>query len=507
MKEKKRILIIEDDPSFISFLKENLKDKYLLAVAKNGSIGIKKALSNHFDIILLDIILEGIDGFTVCQNLKANPITNKVPILILSSQENIQSILKGFDSGASDYLHKPFHPQELHKRIEVHLKMNDLNNQLTKQASVNIKKKLEFSQFITNLAHELRSPLNSIIGFSEILNDPEIEAEDRQGFLRHINQGGHNLLRLLNDLIDYSKIEAETLNLHYSQIDIEKELKDLAQHTNDELLKNGVLQKNIIFKSQERKEKLFIHSDIVRILQIITNFIDNAIKFSRDTDIILAYEINKYQLKIYVQDFGIGMTKEELDSLFFVGSSQSGMIKLKEAGKGLGLAISNKLAHLLNGKISVESQEGKGSTFSLSIPLVIDSEKDFTETTSPQTYKWSDKLLLIAEDMMVNFLFYQALLKKTGVKIIHAKNGEEVLDLLIDYKPDLILMDMVMPKMDGLEATLCVRKLHPEIPIIAQSSVNSYEDKETIYRAGCNDIISKPIKPQILLSKINRFFE
>jgi CheY-like chemotaxis protein len=146
-----------------------------------------------------------------------------------------------------------------------------------------------------------------------------------------------------------------------------------------------------------------------------------------------------------------------------------------------------------------------GSTFSIVLPRNFTNSDDFESEI--QTYDWSDKQILIAEDVIVNFLFYKALFKKTQVELIHAKDGLEVLELLQENNPDLILMDMIMPNMDGLEATLEVRKSHPHIPIIAQSGANTREDKENIYRAGCNDIISKPIKPHILLNKIHRFIE
>lgn len=509
MKDKKRILIIEDEASIVSLLKENLKEKYMLAVARNGKTGLTKAWANTFDLILLDIELGDIDGFTVCKKLKKHPSTALVPVIIVSARDNLESTVEGFQSGASDYIHKPFHPEELHKRIEVHLKMSDLNRKLRSQASATQKSKIEFSQFISSLAHELRSPLNSIIGFSEILNDPDLNIEDRQNFLRYINQGGNNLLRLLNDLIDYSKIEAETLSVHFSKVNITKEINELVSHINDDLYKNGIKDKKVIvLPNAEMKDTTTVFTDIVRFLQIIRNFIDNAIKYTDEGEIEVGFKIiEEKQIKIFVKDKGIGMSEEVMQSLFRVGSFGSGLIQIKKAGKGLGLAVSYKLSKLIGGQLEVTSTEGQGSMFSIQIPINFMQDHEANASQDIQKYHWDNKLLLIAEDVMVNYLFYVALLKKTKVNIIHAKNGLEVMELLENHSPDLILMDMVMPKMDGLEATLQVRKYYPQIPIIAQSSIASYDDKEAIYRAGCNDIISKPIKPHLLMNKINRFFE
>lgn len=509
MKEKKRILIIEDEASIVSLLKENLKEKYSLAVARNGKTGLTKAWANSFDLILLDVELGDIDGFTICKKLKKHPSTAMVPTIIVSARDNLESTVEGFQSGASDYIYKPFHPEELHKRIEVHLKMGDLNTRLRNQASATQKSKIEFSQFISSLAHELRSPLNSIIGFSEILNDPELEVEDKQNFLRFINQGGNNLLKLLNDLIDYSKIEAETLSIHFSKVNIDRELSELCTHYNDDLIKNGITDKKVVYVQEKPLvETSHILTDIVRFLQIIRNFIDNAIKYTEDGTIEIGYTLlEKNQIKVYVKDKGVGMSKEVLQSLFNVGTYDSGLIQIKKAGKGLGLAVAYKLSKLIGGQLDVQSTEGEGSIFSIIIPCNFMDDQDLPKAQDVQKYRWDTKLLLIAEDVMVNYLFYVALLKKTNVNIIHAKNGVEVMELLENHTPDLILMDMIMPKMDGLEATQQVRKYYPQIPIIAQSSIASYEDKEAIYRAGCNDIITKPIKPHLLLNKINRFFE
>ena len=508
MKEKKRILIIEDEASIVSLLKENLKQKYLTAVARNGKTGLTKAWANSFDLILLDIELGDIDGFTICKKLKKHPSTAMVPVIIVSARDNVESTVEGFQSGASDYIHKPFHAEELHKRIEVHLKMSDMNRRLRSQATATQKSKIEFSQFISSLAHELRSPLNSIIGFSEILNDPQLSQEDRQNFLRFINQGGHNLLKLLNDLIDYSKIEAETLSIHFSKVNIGKELQELTTHFNDDLIKNDIKNKQVSLVSPDNTDDVIVLTDIVRFIQIIRNFIDNALKYTNEGEIKIGYKLlEKNQLKVFVQDQGIGMSNEVMQSLFKVGSYGSGLIQIKKAGKGLGLAVSYKLSKLIGGQLDVQSTEGQGSIFSIIIPCNFMDNQDIPKAQDVQKYRWDNKLLLIAEDVMVNYLFYVALLKKTNVNIIHAKNGLEVLDLLENHSPDLILMDMIMPKMDGLEATVQVRKYYPQIPIIAQSSIASYDDKEAIYRAGCNDIITKPIKPHLLLNKINRFFE
>lgn len=267
------------------------------------------------------------------------------------------------------------------------------------------------------------------------------------------------------------------------------------------------LKKEIIFHQSDPKDKdLLVFTDIVRFIQIIRNFIENAIKFTPEGKIEIGYLINNQnQIEVYVKDQGIGMNQDEIDNLFTMDTFSGGLIQLKKSGKGLGMAVSHKLSNMIGGEIKVESKAGLGSTFSLVLPL------NFTNTdeieTEIQSYNWEGKQILIAEDVMVNFLFYKALFKKTNVELIHAKDGLEVLELLEENNPDLILMDMIMPKMDGLQATLEVRKSHPHIPIIAQSGANGREDKENIYRAGCNDIISKPIKPHILLNKIHRFIE
>lgn len=510
MGKSAKILIVDDDSLGLRLMKKALDGKgYKIATATNGKTALTKAWANNFDIIILDIKLPDINGFQICEKLKQHPATSNVPVIFLTGLNNHKDVVKGFESGAVDYISKPFNADEFNKRIDNHLKLRDYAKNLEENARISEEAKLNISTFISSLAHELKNPLNSIIGFSEILQGKNISEEEKFSYLKHINGSGQDLLHLLNDLIDLSKIEANLLDIHFSTIYLNNELQDIVKNYSDKVYRVRGDNVKIELDLGNDDPKFTLLTDILRFTQIFSNLIDNAIKYTETGTITVGYQLkSNKKIQFFVRDTGIGMNEEDLENIFEEYELAHQKMKVTKSGKGIGLAIAKKLSHLLKGEIGANSILGRGSDFYFTLPrLEADSEELSSHTNKEQLYNWEGKKILIAEDVMVNYLFFVALFKKTNVELIHARDGYQVLDTLKETEVDLILMDMVMPGLDGIATTKEVRKTHLHVPIIAQTSMSERTDKDNIFKAGCNDIITKPIKPLILLNKIDRFFE
>lgn len=510
MTKSAKILIVDDDSLGLRLMRKALEGKgHKLATANNGKTALTKTWANSFDIIILDVKLPDIDGFQICEKLKQHPATISVPVVFLTGLNNHQDVVKGFEVGAVDYISKPFNAEEFNIRIDNHLKLRDYSKTLEESARISQEAKINISTFISSLAHELKNPLNSIIGFSEILQGKNIPEEEKTNYLKHINSSGIDLLNLLNDLIDLSKIEADLLDIHFSSVYLNTELLDIKKSFTDKLFKDRGDLVELKLELGNDDPKFVLFTDILRFTQIFNNLIDNAIKFTTKGTITFGYRIKSNdRIEFFVRDTGIGMKEEELESIFEEYELAHQRMQITPAGKGIGLAISKKIVHILKGEIGANSVYGKGSEFYFILPrLKADSDEIKKIESKQELYNWNGKKILVAEDVMVNFLFFVALFKQTNVELYHAENGYQVLDILKEKEVDLILMDMVMPELDGLATTIEVRKTHLHLPIIAQTSMTDRTDKDDIFKAGCNDIISKPIKPRILLNKINRFFE
>jgi len=505
-----KVLIVDDDSLGLRLMTRALEGKgFKIATASNGKTALTKAWANNFDIIILDIKLPDINGFQICEKLKQHPATSNVPVVFLTGLNNHSDVVKGFEAGAVDYISKPFHPDEFNKRIDNHLKLRDYSKNLEENARISEEAKLNISTFISSLAHELKNPLNSIIGFSEVLQGKNISEKEKISYLKHINGSGIDLLSLLNDLIDLSKIEANLLDLHFSDIYLNNEIKDIERSYIDKLHKAKGDKVKIIVNLGNDDPKFRFFTDILRFTQLFNNLIDNAIKYTDEGTITIGYQLKSNQrIRFFVQDTGIGMSEDELDGIFEEYELAHRKMKVTKAGRGIGLAITKKLTHLLRGEIKANSVPGKGSEFYFTLPrLVPNSEEVKSIMSKEELYNWEGKKILIAEDVLVNYLFFVALFKNTKAELFHANDGYQVLEILKETKVDLILMDMIMPGLDGLETTKEVRKTHLHVPIIAQTSMTDRTDIDEIYKVGCNDIISKPIKPRIVLNKIDRFFE
>jgi CheY-like chemotaxis protein/nitrogen-specific signal transduction histidine kinase len=363
--------------------------------------------------------------------------------------------------------------------------------------------------FLANMSHEIRSPLNGIIGFSELLADKNLSDEEREKYLNIIQNNGNVLITLLSDLIEISKLEAGQLviaNRKFVPALLMDELK--YQFSGSSSGKSDNVR--VIFNRNRDFRNLEIQSDPNRLRQILVNLITNAIKFTSKGIIEIGTDFSGNDMLFWVKDTGIGIPYENQNVIFERFRQIDPATSSPILGFGLGLAISKALVELLGGQLWVESVQEKGSlfTFTIKTNIVNNTMKTDQFTDSSYPYDFRERTILIAEDIDFSFLYIEAVLRRTGVKILWAQNGEEAIKhVKANQSIDLILMDMHMPIMGGYEATELITKLRPGIPIIAQTAFVLPDDVKKCFSAGCSGFLAKPIRKEQLLNTMAEYFD
>lgn len=367
------------------------------------------------------------------------------------------------------------------------------------------------SEFLANMSHELRTPLNAVIGFSELLRST-IKEQKYKSYIETINLAGNSLLTLINDILDLSKIESGKLEISYKPVNLHKIFDEIGK-----IFKPKIESKNIKFILDIEKDfPEYILIDEIRIRQILLNLVGNAIKFTDKGYIKLSinYEyydkndLSKFNLLLSVEDSGIGIPKEEQDIIFESFRQKSGQDEKKYGGTGLGLSITKKLVEVMNGKIYVKSEPNKGSIFFVEFfeinKPILDIVPEKENTFDFSSYLFEQKKILIVDDVESNRILLKELLIKVGFNVISAENGHEAVKRTNDLKPDLIIMDLMMPVMNGYEATKIIKENIetsniPVIALTASVSENNFSD------SNFEGFLTKPVVFEKLLKEISLF--
>jgi PAS domain S-box-containing protein len=360
--------------------------------------------------------------------------------------------------------------------------------------------------FLHNISHEIRTPMNAIIGFSNLLFEQGMIDETQRSYIEIIMSSSNHLLAIVNDIIEISNIEAGILKTYIRESNLNAELNLLLKQFSGKAAEKGLL---ISFEAGLPDDQSVISTDCTKVVQIISNLLNNAIKFTNSGKIEFGYKQRNSVLEFYVTDTGIGIEPEQFkkifDRFYQVEHSESRLYE----GTGLGLSISKAYVELLGGKIWLISQRTKGTTFFFTIPLVLSvSQKQKELITNPKIESGQEKkkTVLVAEDEEYNFMLIAEMISRPNLNILHAPNGIKALEICrSDIKIDLILMDIKMPGLDGYEATREIRKFLPDVPIIAQTAYAFESDREKAIDAGCNDYISKPMRKETLVMTLNKY--
>ncbi|MGE3317816.1 MAG: ATP-binding protein [Candidatus Berkiella sp.] len=363
--KRERVLLVDDNPDMRSYIKKLLDPYYDVALATNGKEAYDLAQSFKPNLILSDVMMPVMNGVELVQAIRHNEELKLVPIILLSARAGEEIKIEGLETGANDYVIKPFNATELLTRIKTNLTIQEMQLQIH-QGIENVSKMKD--QFISNMSHELRTPLNAIIGYSEMIVRGMVNNEaKKQTFIENILKAGRHLLTLINDILDISKITAGKFTLHFKSINLREFVDDI--HI---LFKELASNKKVTLKFHIPDNINSINADPLRLKQIMINLLNNAIKFNRENgtvNVSVMLEENHQSIHWKISDTGIGIPQEKIDQLFSEFYQIDSSSSRSYEGSGLGLALTKKLINLHGGQIWVESKENVGSTFSFTLPI------------------------------------------------------------------------------------------------------------------------------------------
>ena len=360
------------------------------------------------------------------------------------------------------------------------------------------------SAFMNNISHEIRTPLNGILGFGQMMAQPGLLESERVEYLKILKTSIDRLINTVTDYMDISLIVSGNLNVNYKDFAMSDLLLGLKQAFAPECQRKG-LEFSLIVPPES--SKLVVHSDWELLKKALTHLLNNAIKFTNLGSVKFGFGMNEGEIEIFISDTGIGIEKESLERVLNAFVQEDMRISRNYEGSGLGLSIANGIIRKLGGELKLESRKGEGTTARLHIPAAkSETTGQFNPLPEKARKSPTQPLILIAEDDISNYLYLDVLLKKTGMDVLHAKNGSEAVGLCKQHPEiNLVLMDIKMPVMDGLEATKEIKQLRPELPIVAITAYAQTGDESRILAAGCDAYLAKPVQMGDLKEMLDKF--
>jgi PAS domain S-box-containing protein len=369
------------------------------------------------------------------------------------------------------------------------------------------------SSFLANISHEIRTPLNSVVGFANLLLANDITSEIKEEYIEHINHNSEKLLQIIGDIIDLSRLESSQIEITYEEASVNSIVNEIVDDAKKVVKRN---EKSIIINVMNMLEENsdLIFTDRVWLKRVLNHLMDNAVKFTLEGSVRLSYARENESLVFRIKDTGIGINKENLDHIFEEFRQEIDGHHRPFEGLGVGLTLAKEVIERMGGKIFVQSEKGVGSEFSFSIPYRpaggstrLKSKIISNEPVSIQA-NWSNKVCLLVDDNKDVLLYLNRVLSDTGIKTLTARSGNEALEIVKNTPIiDVVLLDMQMPEMNGIEATKEIRKIRKDIPIIAQTAFIFEDDKDIILEAGCDACLIKPIRKDHLLTVMSSFLK
>ena len=392
--------------------------------------------------------------------------------------------------------------QDITKQKE---KQNRLQNAIKKAESSELANRHK-NQFLANMSHEIRTPMTGVLGFAQLLKNEDLDKEKQLKYIEIIDNNSKQLLNLIDDIIDVSKIESNDIKMVYRNCHVASLMRNLELTYNQIKLIKNKPELNFVAKIPEKLEKLEIVTDPLRLEQVICNLLNNALKFSEKGDIVFGIVKDENYLRFHVKDNGIGIAQSKQKEIFERFKQLNYKENAKYGGTGLGLSICKGIVTVLGGEISVNSKIDEGTTFEFTIPLKkvqVEKRKEIVQVSSDFL---ANKTVLVAEDDAIIRMLLAAVLKKTGAHVTFANNGKIAVNNFRDNpNVDIVLLDIRMPEMDGIEAMEHMLEINPKAKIIMQTAHAMDDEKAMCFKKGCVDFLSKPIIKEELFQTINKW--
>jgi two-component system, sensor histidine kinase len=523
-----KILVVDDVPDNLVALEAALEGlgQEIVCVTSGGE-ALRRLLTDDFAVILLDVNMPDPDGFETAALIRQRKRSEHTPIIFVTAFPDDTHAHRGYSLGAVDYILSPVVPEVLRTKVAVFVDLYRMTQQVKRQAEQRVLLAQEHaarvaaeranrskSQFLANVSHELRTPMNAIIGMTDLALEEEINSEARE-CLRAVHSNAHLLLELLNEILDLSKLEAGKLSLQEVGFSLREMIEELDQSFGFRAEEKGLSFTSTV--AEDVPDRLI--GDPLRLRQLLMNLLSNAVKFTDRGEVRASTEVEsvlnrEVWIRFAVSDTGIGISQEDQERIFAPFTQVDATTTRRHGGTGLGLTIVSELVQLMGGYRTVRSAAGQGSTFSFTVPLLLDTQKEsrISEGKRPATseqgngdVRHSGKLrVLLAEDTPTNQKLVIRVLEKHGHKVAVAGNGRLAVQMAQQSKFDLILMDLQMPELDGFEATAEIREL-PElasVPIIALTAHAMVGDRERCLAAGMDGYLPKPLDIKQLIDVV-----
>jgi len=528
-----KILIVTDkNCNLLAFKKLFEKFEAEIISAESRDEAHAKTLEHEFAVAIIDKQISDNETRAILDLLHGPDNTNLLPVIVLTEKyPNQHYSITGIENGTTVFLTKPVKTAELAGMVKNYLNLHYYRKRfeyeaeqcnIFKQALQKSEEKLSElsrgvvdklkSAFIANISHELRTPMNAIVGFSNLLADDDLSGKEKLEYISYINDSSMTLIRIIENIIDVARIEAGQLKFKSEPVQITNIMNELYSTFTQEIFSKGLNKLEIKYANADDDKIVTVCTDQFRFRQVMACLLSNAIKLTAHGLIEYGYRLEGNNIRLFVKDSGIGIHADKLDLIFDRFEYSSDEFYADLSATGIGLSLVKKLVELMGSDLKVKSVVDVGSTFYFIMPCEkveyfdIKSSVD-TDNLMTDRYNWKDKTVLIAEDEFVNFFYLNELLESTGAKVIWAKDGEEAVELAKTQDIDLICMDINMPKLSGIDAFYKIKKFKPDIPIMAQTVYSSTSRKDVCFEIGFTDYLAKPFEGKDFMEKIYRIFQ
>jgi signal transduction histidine kinase len=496
-----RILCVDDEPLNLRLLEAMLSPRgYEVVTVESGLEALERIRTERIDICLLDVMMPGMDGFEVCRRIKSEEEYATIPVILITAFAALENRIRGIEAGAEDFISKPFDATEVLARITMLLQVKELSDQLKSARMIAEKANLAKSEFLSSMSHELRSPLNAILGFTQLMEtDATPPTPSQRESISQILRAGWHLLALINEILDLAKIESRQVSLLAEPVSLGEIMRECQG-----MIEPQAQQLGIQISYPQFELPCFVLADRTRLKQVLINLLSNAVKYNSPQGIVelKCAESTPGRICVSIRDTGVGLSQEQLGQLFQPFNrlgQETGLVE----GTGIGLVVTKQLVELMGGNIGVESTVGAGSVFWFELVAVagpvqtIDASDTVPFADADQVRGIWQHTLLYIEDIPANLaLVEQIIARHPDIRLLTALNGISGVEIARSSLPDLILTDINLPDLNGYEVLkiLAADPTTAHIPVIAISANAMPIDIQKGLNAGFFRYITKPIK-------------